>query len=102
MKKVRFSGRKLKYGSMTIVFTVLFIAAAVVLNILVNVATERFGLRLDLTDNRMYEISDETKLFLQNDLKENIKIEVFLILRDVQIAFAERHRGPFRPAIKNI
>ena len=76
MKKIKFSGKKFKYGSMTAIFTVLFIAAAVVLNIFVNIATDRLGLRIDLTDNRLYEISDETKLFLKNDLKEDIKITV--------------------------
>jgi ABC-2 type transport system permease protein len=76
MNKFRFSGKKLKYGSLTIIFTALFITVAVVLNVFVTYVTNRFGLRMDLTDNRIYEISDETKRFLQNDLKEDILITV--------------------------
>jgi len=76
MNKFRFSGKKLKYGSLTIIFTALFIAAAVVLNVFVTYATDRFGLRIDLSDERLYEISDETKRFLQNDLQEDITITV--------------------------
>jgi hypothetical protein len=70
------SGRKLKYGSITIIFSVLFIAAAVVLNIFAGVVTEKAGLRFDLTDSRIYEISDETVRFLQNELNEEIRITV--------------------------
>jgi len=76
MRKINITGKKLKYGSLTLIFTALFIAAAVVLNILASYVTDRFGLRFDLTDNRVYEISDETKRFLQNDLQEDITITI--------------------------
>ncbi len=76
MKKFKLSGQKVKYGSITAIFTVLFVAVAVVLNVFAGVATDRFGLRFDLTDNRMYEITDGTKQLLQQDLNEDIKITI--------------------------
>ena len=76
MRKFKLSGKKLKYGSLTIVYTAIFIVAVVILNAFLSYATDRFGMRFDLTDNRMYEISDETKRMLQEDLKEDIRITV--------------------------
>jgi len=76
MRRFGLSGKKLKYGTLTVIYTAIFITAAVILNIFVSYATNRFGLRIDLTDERIYEISDETKRFLQNDLKEDIQITV--------------------------
>ena len=61
MRKFKLSGKKLKYGSLTIVYTAILIVAVVILNAFLSYATDRFGMRFDLTDNRMYEISDETK-----------------------------------------
>lgn len=74
MKKL--SRNKFRYGSVTVIFILVFIAAAVLLNVVASVATDRFGLRFDLTDSRIYEISDETKRLLQTDLQEEIKITV--------------------------
>ncbi|MGI6578039.1 MAG: Gldg family protein [Eubacteriales bacterium] len=76
MRRFRITGKKLKYGTLTVIFTAMFIAAAVILNVFVSYATDRFGLRIDLTDERIYEISDETKRFLQNDLQEDIQITI--------------------------
>ena len=72
-----FSGKKVKFGGVAILFSAVFIAAAVVLNIFAGVLTDKLGLRFDLSDERLFEISDETIKFLQNDLQEDIKIIVF-------------------------
>ncbi len=76
MRKFNISGKKLKYGSLTIIYTAIFLVAVVVLNIFISYATDRFGMRFDLTDNRMYEITDETKRLLQEDLQEEIRITI--------------------------
>ena len=74
----RIFGRKgVRYGSTAIAFTALFLAAVVLVNVLAGVLTNKFNLHFDLTDKRLYEISDETKKFLSEELDRDILITVF-------------------------
>lgn len=68
-------GQKMKYGTMTIVYTAIFIVGAIVLNVLAGVLTDRLGLRADITDNRLYTISDTTVELLET-LPEDITVTV--------------------------
>lgn len=68
-------GQKTKYGSMAIIFTAIFLVAAVLVNVLGVLITDRLGLRWDITDNRLYTISDTTVELLEN-LPEEINITV--------------------------
>ncbi|MDL2288620.1 GldG family protein [Oscillospiraceae bacterium OttesenSCG-928-F05] len=67
--------KKIKFGSIATAFTVLFIVAVVVLNILATFLTDRFALRADMTDARIFDITDQTKQYLA-ELKEEITITV--------------------------
>jgi hypothetical protein len=62
--------RKLKYGSVATAITVVFIAVIVLVNVLVTSLTERYPLKLDLTSNKAFEVSQETIDFLGNLSKE--------------------------------
>lgn len=68
-------GQKTKYGSMAIAFTAIFLVAAVLVNVLGVLITERVGLRWDITDNRLYTISDTTVELLET-LPEDINVTV--------------------------
>lgn len=68
-------GQKTKYGSMAIAFTAIFLVAAVLVNVLGVLLTDRLGLRWDITDNRLYTISDTTVELLET-LPEDIKVTV--------------------------
>lgn len=57
--------RKLRYGSLATALTVLFIVAIVLLNIATTMLFDRFPISLDLTDNMIYSISDETAEYIQ-------------------------------------
>ena len=72
-----FRRKGVRYGSATVVFTALFLAAVVIFNILSSLVTNKFNLRFDLTDERLYEISDETQKFLAEELDRDILITVF-------------------------
>lgn len=72
-----FSRKGVKYGSATIAFTAIFLVAIILINVLSGVLTSKFNLRFDLTDERLYEISDETKKFLAEELDRDILITVF-------------------------
>ena len=76
-------GRKgVRYGSTAVAFTALFLAAVVLINIVASIITNKLNLRFDLTDERIYEISDETKKFLNEELDRDIQITVFAQYRD--------------------
>ncbi len=57
--------RKLKHGSLATALTVLFIAAVVLVNIVVTMLFDRFPITLDLTQNSIYSISEETQSYIE-------------------------------------
>ena len=58
MKK-QYNGKKLRYGSSSLVLTAAFIAAVIVLNILVTSLSNRYGWYIDMTQESIYSISDD-------------------------------------------
>lgn len=67
--------RKLKYGTMATLFTLLFIVAVIVINVFVGYLTDRFVLEFDMTSDSLYDISEDTREVLA-DLTEPITITV--------------------------
>ncbi|MCL2694531.1 MAG: GldG family protein, partial [Oscillospiraceae bacterium] len=59
-----FNSRKLRHGGYSIAITVIFIAAAVLLNVIVNTLLSRFDFRLDLTESKLYSIERSTADYL--------------------------------------
>ena len=60
-----FKNKRFKYGSLSVVFTVLFIAMIIVLNLIVTSIDEKVGLRIDLTQTQLYSISEDTDTALR-------------------------------------
>ena len=57
--------RQLKYGSLSVVFTVIVIAAIVLCNVLITFAAEKFpALSIDTSANQYYELSEESIEYL--------------------------------------
>lgn len=83
-------GQKTKYGSMAIAFTAIFLVAAVLVNVLGVLLTNRLGLRWDITDNRLYTISDTTVELLET-LPEDIRITV------LATEYAYQNTSTYRP-----
>ena len=83
-------GQKTKYGSMAIAFTAIFLVAAVLVNVLAVLVTDRLGLRWDITDNRLYTISDTTVELLET-LPEDIKVTV------LATEYAYQNTSTYRP-----
>lgn len=65
--------KKLKYGSIATAITVVFIAAVVLLNIIVKAVSNQYNLKLDLTSAKLYEISDSTLDYMKN-LNQDVEI----------------------------
>ena len=85
-----FSSRRMKYGSIATVLTALFIAAVILVNAIVSAVDSKWSLYFDLTKDKFFTISEETKTMVDetfSDYKKNFgedpKIKVtFLRARD--------------------
>ena len=67
--------RKLRFGTLATVFTLVFIVAVILVNVLVGYLTDRFVLEVDMTTESLYDISDDTREVLA-DLSEPITVTV--------------------------
>lgn len=68
--------RRIKFGVISGGFTVIFIGAVLLVNVLCSALTAKFPLKLDLTDQGIYEIGAESTEYVKN-LDEKVTISVF-------------------------
>lgn len=68
-------GKRLRHGALSVVFTVIFITAIVLINIIFNMVLDRFDISADLSDNSMYSIDPSTTEYVA-DIKDNVTITV--------------------------
>lgn len=67
--------RQLKYGSLSVVFTVIVVAAIVLCNVLITFAAEKFpALSIDTSANQYYELSGESIEFLSTLDDYSVKV----------------------------
>lgn len=69
--------KKFKYGSMSMIVIVLVIAIVVILNVIVGALMNRYPIKVDLTADGRYELSDETIEVLKN-MEGEVEIAVML------------------------
>lgn len=74
MKKL---SRRVKYGSMNTVILAVFLAVVVAVNVLVSLLIDRFPLTIDLTEDSIYQLGEESLTFLDG-LDKDVKITVLL------------------------
>ncbi|MGN0666414.1 MAG: Gldg family protein, partial [Huintestinicola sp.] len=72
-KQKAFRRRKLKYGSVATAITLIVIAVVVMVNVIVNLASDRVNMSIDLTPGGTFEISQETKDYLDS-INEPVEI----------------------------
>lgn len=70
-----FKNRRFRMGSFATVFTIVFVAVIVVLNMLVLAISDRYPIQVDLTTNKIYALSDETIDYLKS-LEKDVSIYV--------------------------
>ena len=75
--------KRLKYGGMSIIVTILFLAGVVLLNMLAGLLSDRFYLKADLTAGNLFEISDDTAKILK-DINEPVTLTVLSTETDYQ------------------
>ena len=67
--------RKFKYGTLATIFTIIFIIAIVLVNVLLGYMTDRFVWEFDMTKEHLFEISEDTKEII-DDLDRKVTITV--------------------------
>ena len=68
-------GKRLRHGALSVVFTVIFVAAVVLINIIFNMVLDRFDFSADLSDNSLYTIDGTTADYIRG-IDGNISIIV--------------------------
>lgn len=63
--KNKFNTKKLKHGAMATAFTCVFIAVVVLVNVIATVIFDRFPITIDLTENKIYSISEEAEEYVK-------------------------------------
>lgn len=82
MRNKRLS-KKLKYGSSSVLFTLLCLVAIGLVYVASELLTERFGLSFDMTEGGIYEVSQETRNYLDT-LEDPITLTVLAEQNDYE------------------
>ena len=77
-----FGSRKFRYGSVAIIFSVVFVALVLVLNIVLTVVGKKFSLYADLTKEEFYTVSAASDEQLGN-IKTPVEIVFFQKREDI-------------------
>ncbi len=64
-RKNPFRNKKFKYGGLSVLFTVIFIVAVVLVNVIITLLGDRFMPTADLTDSGLYSIEQSTVDYLK-------------------------------------
>ena len=74
--KKRGEHKKLKHGAMSTVYTVIFVAAVVLVNIIAGILLDRYPITFDLTKNNKFSISEQSEKYIET-IDCDITIRVF-------------------------
>ena len=74
MKNI-FKDRRFKHGSLATVMTIGMVAVVVLVNIIFGMLADRFPMDVDLTSDKIFEVSDQTVNYLK-DLKQKVTVTV--------------------------
>ncbi|MCD7818356.1 MAG: GldG family protein, partial [Lachnospiraceae bacterium] len=74
MKKIELK-RRFRYQGMAKLFAVVLVIILLLINTIVGLLSDRFNCVLDLTDNQIYGLSEETEGYLES-LEQDIEIYV--------------------------
>ncbi|PWL48755.1 MAG: hypothetical protein DBY36_08755 [Clostridiales bacterium] len=69
--------QRLKYGTLATVMSLLIVTAIILANVLVGFATDKYGLKFDMTSEKRFELSDET-IDILKELDEKVMFHVFM------------------------
>ncbi len=67
------SRKKLKYGTLATVFSVVFIALIIILNVIITSLANKYNWRIDMTEEKVFSLSDGAKEVM-SDITEPVNI----------------------------
>lgn len=73
--------RRLRHGTMATVLSVCFVAAVVIINVIASILVERYPITVDLTTNKVFEISDESIEYIKG-IDKDINVYVLATEED--------------------
>lgn len=68
--------RKLKHGAVSLIVTISFIAAVVLLNVIVGIISERVNITADLSADSVYTLDKQTEQYVKTVLNSDVAITV--------------------------
>lgn len=74
MKKA-FTSKRFKYGTVSTLISVIFLAAVIIVNVLASVLVDKFPMNIDLTQNHAFELSEASANFVK-EIEKPITITV--------------------------
>ena len=74
--KKRFNKRKLRFGTISVVITVAFVIAVFFLNVIVNGLSSLYPLPIDLSEDKVYTMTDDSKAVAES-IEDEVNIVVF-------------------------
>lgn len=90
---------RMKRGTLSLVFTIAFVAAVVLLNIIIGVVSDRFGVKADLTEAKLYSLDETTQRFLENRLDSDV---VFTVLNSEQTFISDQNNRQVNEILKKM
>lgn len=69
----KINAKKLKHGTMATVFTCVFVALLVLVNVVTTMIFDRYPVTIDLTSNKIYSVSNDTEDYVK---KVNVDVQV--------------------------
>lgn len=73
--------RRLRHGTMATVLSVCFVAAVVLVNVIASIVVERFPISVDLTSNKIFELSQDSIDYVEN-LDQDIDVYILATEED--------------------
>ena len=75
-EREKFNKRSFQRGTLSVVLTVVFVAAVVLVNIIVGIVSDRVNTAADLTANAIYSLDEKTENYLNDTLGSDVTITV--------------------------
>lgn len=72
----KFNAKKLKHGTMATVFTCVFIALLVLVNVVTTMLFDRYPITIDLTPNKIYSVSNDTEDYVKK-VDVDVQVTIF-------------------------
>lgn len=76
--------RKLKHGAVSLIVTISFIMAVVLLNVIVGIISERVNISADLSANSVYTLDEQTERYVRTVLNSDVTVTVLSSEKDFE------------------